>query len=353
MEMEGAIPHHNNDTGAAIIVVGAKEFKCIGATPPFDHPHIYLNMGDDTEVICPYCSTCYRHDASISEFEAKRIYSGLVSCGQRTSVTPKREIRFAPRVPGKVEILASRVGLRIKRFTRSFARLSVYFLLVLLIEIPIAKLFEWVVESGPHWLQSLEVFQREMVEAVDLLQPLRVFETFYRRCLVLFIDRLSGNISDDNSFLVSIVSIPWYAFQYTILVLVGDPNGLVKPLMLGGMISIFILTVGFIFDTKPKGVSWDVFLFPTLILSVIFSVVGFPLVFLMAKPFIIFGASTLGNFVHAAQLYVTSSAIIALILFAIRVRSEHATVHWLEHLLDRFGLVSRTNAPNRWEDPIV
>jgi hypothetical protein len=27
--------------------------------PPFDHPHIYLDMGKDREVVCPYCSTHY------------------------------------------------------------------------------------------------------------------------------------------------------------------------------------------------------------------------------------------------------------------------------------------------------
>ena len=35
---------------------------CVGAMPPFDHPHVFLDMGDDDEIICPYCSTLYRHD---------------------------------------------------------------------------------------------------------------------------------------------------------------------------------------------------------------------------------------------------------------------------------------------------
>ena len=26
---------------------------------PFDHPHIYMDMGKDSEVVCPYCSTHY------------------------------------------------------------------------------------------------------------------------------------------------------------------------------------------------------------------------------------------------------------------------------------------------------
>jgi uncharacterized Zn-finger protein len=56
----GTIPHFHNDQGASVIHIGAKEFMCIGATAPFDHPHVYLDMGSDDEKICPYCSTLYR-----------------------------------------------------------------------------------------------------------------------------------------------------------------------------------------------------------------------------------------------------------------------------------------------------
>ena len=58
----GSIPHFQNDAGHALIEVGVKEFKCVGATPPFDHPHIFIDMGDDEEAICGYCSTVYRFD---------------------------------------------------------------------------------------------------------------------------------------------------------------------------------------------------------------------------------------------------------------------------------------------------
>ena len=57
---ETGIPHFHNDVGVATIHVGSKEFMCIGARPPFDHPHIFIDMGDDAETICPYCSTVYR-----------------------------------------------------------------------------------------------------------------------------------------------------------------------------------------------------------------------------------------------------------------------------------------------------
>jgi hypothetical protein len=44
---------------------------CIGALPPFDHPHIFIDMGEESEAVCPYCSTIYRHDPSLSAKEAR------------------------------------------------------------------------------------------------------------------------------------------------------------------------------------------------------------------------------------------------------------------------------------------
>lgn len=60
------IPHFCNDIGVTVIEVGSKEFMCIGAMPPFDHPHIYCDLGDDTEIVCPYCSTLYRYNAGLA-----------------------------------------------------------------------------------------------------------------------------------------------------------------------------------------------------------------------------------------------------------------------------------------------
>jgi uncharacterized Zn-finger protein len=65
------VPHFHNDPGVPSIEIGSKEFMCIGATPPFDHPHVFLDMGDDAEIICPYCSTLYRYDPSLSATEAR------------------------------------------------------------------------------------------------------------------------------------------------------------------------------------------------------------------------------------------------------------------------------------------
>ena len=67
----GGTPHFQNDMGLARIEIGAREFMCIGAKPPFDHPHVYLDMGADSEAICPYCSTVYRHDAKLAAGDAR------------------------------------------------------------------------------------------------------------------------------------------------------------------------------------------------------------------------------------------------------------------------------------------
>lgn len=62
---DAVVPHFSNDAGVELIRVGAREFMCIGARPPFDHPHSFLDMGDETEKVCPYCSTLYRWDPSL------------------------------------------------------------------------------------------------------------------------------------------------------------------------------------------------------------------------------------------------------------------------------------------------
>ena len=63
-------PKFRNDRGAAEIRIGTKEFECIGQSPPQDHPHVFLEMGDRDKILCPYCSTLYRFDASLATFES-------------------------------------------------------------------------------------------------------------------------------------------------------------------------------------------------------------------------------------------------------------------------------------------
>ena len=54
----------SNDQGAEEIAVAVRAFECIGASPPFDHPHIFLDMGKADRITCPYCSTVYRFEAA-------------------------------------------------------------------------------------------------------------------------------------------------------------------------------------------------------------------------------------------------------------------------------------------------
>jgi uncharacterized Zn-finger protein len=65
------VPHFHNDAGVSVIEIGATEFMCIGALPPQDHPHVFLDLGGDNEIICPYCSTLYRHNRALGEREAR------------------------------------------------------------------------------------------------------------------------------------------------------------------------------------------------------------------------------------------------------------------------------------------
>ena len=50
---ENIVPHFHNTPGVPVIEIGAKEFMCVGDEPPFDHPHVFLDMGDAAEIICP------------------------------------------------------------------------------------------------------------------------------------------------------------------------------------------------------------------------------------------------------------------------------------------------------------
>ncbi len=59
-----------NDNAVPEIRIGVKEFNCIGVSPPHDHPHVYLNMGESDTVLCPYCSTLFRFDPGLGPLEA-------------------------------------------------------------------------------------------------------------------------------------------------------------------------------------------------------------------------------------------------------------------------------------------
>jgi uncharacterized Zn-finger protein len=66
---DAIVPHFANDSGVPVVRIGVKEFMCIGARAPFDHPHVFLDMGSDGEKICPYCSTLYVYDETLKANE--------------------------------------------------------------------------------------------------------------------------------------------------------------------------------------------------------------------------------------------------------------------------------------------
>lgn len=66
---DAVIPHFHNDGGVASIKIGVREFMCVGARAPHDHPHVFLDMGDEDSKICPYCSTLYVHDRNLAATE--------------------------------------------------------------------------------------------------------------------------------------------------------------------------------------------------------------------------------------------------------------------------------------------
>ena len=65
------VPHFVNDIGVDRIKIGVKEFQCMGAAPPQDHPHVYLDMGDEMQIVCPYCSTLYVYDSTLKATESE------------------------------------------------------------------------------------------------------------------------------------------------------------------------------------------------------------------------------------------------------------------------------------------
>ena len=65
------VPHFQNDAGVNSIEIGVKEFMCCGASAPYDHPHVFLDMGNDNEIVCPYCSTVYRYAPELTFRETR------------------------------------------------------------------------------------------------------------------------------------------------------------------------------------------------------------------------------------------------------------------------------------------
>ena len=66
---EGSTPLFHNQPGVRRVRIGAREFMCMGALPPFDHPHIFIDMGDSSDAICGYCATAYRYNPDLAPDE--------------------------------------------------------------------------------------------------------------------------------------------------------------------------------------------------------------------------------------------------------------------------------------------
>jgi uncharacterized Zn-finger protein len=66
--MASRYPKFRNDRAVPEIRIGAREFNCIGVSPPQDHPHVYINIGDQDTILCPYSR--YRYDSRLAPFEA-------------------------------------------------------------------------------------------------------------------------------------------------------------------------------------------------------------------------------------------------------------------------------------------
>jgi uncharacterized Zn-finger protein len=64
--MASLVPHFANDQGVEKIGIGVKEFQCMGARPPHDHPHVYLDMGAEGQILCPYCSTLFVYHSGLA-----------------------------------------------------------------------------------------------------------------------------------------------------------------------------------------------------------------------------------------------------------------------------------------------
>ena len=42
------------------IIVDTTHVACDGGNGPLGHPRVFLNMGHDRQVVCPYCSRTYQ-----------------------------------------------------------------------------------------------------------------------------------------------------------------------------------------------------------------------------------------------------------------------------------------------------
>jgi uncharacterized Zn-finger protein len=70
------------------ICIGVREFKCIGVSPPQDHPHVYINMGNTDTILCPYCATRFRFDPRLTPLDIDPPDSFFADHNAAASETP-------------------------------------------------------------------------------------------------------------------------------------------------------------------------------------------------------------------------------------------------------------------------
>jgi uncharacterized Zn-finger protein len=91
--MSGGYPKFRNDRGVPEIGIGLKEFMCVGESPPQDHPHVYINMGEADTILCPYCATRFRFDPRLTPLDADHLTVSLLTITrseQRRASAPPR-----------------------------------------------------------------------------------------------------------------------------------------------------------------------------------------------------------------------------------------------------------------------
>ena len=86
-------PHFCNDIGVGKIHIGVKEFQCMGARPPADHPHIFLDMGSDDQIVCPYCSTLFTYDPNLAADQSDPPYCLYQSDSHKTAARQPELLR--------------------------------------------------------------------------------------------------------------------------------------------------------------------------------------------------------------------------------------------------------------------
>ena len=52
-------------TSKESIYTNKKQVSCKGKEVPYDHPNVYLGIGDDNKIICPYCSKIFVYNADV------------------------------------------------------------------------------------------------------------------------------------------------------------------------------------------------------------------------------------------------------------------------------------------------